>query len=143
MSFIRLSSAADLTGIGQERKMCRRLPGNAGRKKAGRTRPAKFTGNKPHAREKRRPPCTLGFLCLSQAAVAAGSVGSMNIKSSVHAAVQKLAVAVAPVLGQGQQRLAAPAKKMAGLAGPAECWEPSRRHDCLKPPSCRSAALSS
>lgn len=101
VSFIRLSSAADLTGIGQERKMCRPRPGNAGRKKAGRASPAKFRWNKPHVREKRRPPCQLGSFCRSQAAVAAVTVGSMNIKGSVHAAVQKLAVARRQNLARG------------------------------------------
>lgn len=93
--------AADLTGIGQERKMCRRLPGDAGRKRAGRARPAKFTGNKPQAREKRTTAVHAWFFVPSQAAVAAGSVGSMNIKSSVHAAVQKLAVARRQNLARG------------------------------------------
>jgi len=81
--------------------MCRRLPGDAGRKRAGRARPAKFTGNKPQAREKRTTAVHAWFFVPSQAAVAAGSVGSMNIKSSVHAAVQKLAVARRQNLARG------------------------------------------
>lgn len=94
--------------------MCRRPPGNAGRKKAERARSAKFTGNKPQAHENRRPSCQLGSFCRSQVAVAAVTVGSMNIKSSAHAAVQKLVVAMAPALGQEAAPPAAPARKKPG-----------------------------
>ena len=119
LSSIRSSCAADLTGIGQKRKMCRRLTDNAGRKKAGLARSAKFTGNKPQAREKRRPPGQLGSFCRSQVAVAAVTVGSMNIKSSVCAAAQKL-VAAAPGLNQEAAAPGRTSQKEARPEGPAE-----------------------